>query len=473
VSTAWLTGRPADAPPKPRVVVVGAGIAGLAAAHALLVDGRVDVTVIEGAPRTGGKLVRGSVAGVTTDLGAESVLARRPEGIGLIAELGLDSVHPQTTSAAIWSRGTMRALPAGQVMGVPTSVRSLAASRVVSAPGVLRASADLALPRTPVDGDTSVAAYVGARLGREVVDRLVEPLLGGVYAGRADELSLRATLPQVAAVSGERSLMRALRAPKSVASGPVFAGLEGGVGRLAESLTEAIQNAGASVMLGSPARELEPTATGWRLVTGSAAAPSVTEADAVVLALPAAPASRLLATCVPVAARELAAIEYASMAVVSLAFSAGAFEKPLSGSGFLVPAVEGRLIKAVTFSSQKWGWYPAGVVLVRCSVGRYRDVADLLLSDDELVGRSVRELAAAVGVTGAPRDAVVTRWGGGLPQYAVGHLDRVERINDAIGRVDRLAACGAAYGGVGIPACIGSGQAAATQILRGLFPGGQ
>jgi protoporphyrinogen/coproporphyrinogen III oxidase len=227
------------------------------------------------------------------------------------------------------------------------------------------------------------------------------------------------------------------------------------------------------VMLGSPARELEPTATGWRLVTGSAAAPSVTEVDAVVLALPAAPASRLLATCVPVAARELAAIEYASMAVVSLAFSAGAFEKPLSGSGFLVPAVEGRLIKAVTFSSQKWGWYPAGVVLVRCSVGRYRDVADLQLSDDELVGRSARELAAAVGVTGAPRDAVVTRWGGGLPQYAVGHLDRVERINDAIGRVDRLAACGAAYGGVGIPACIGSGQAAATQILRGLFPGGQ
>ena len=192
-----------------------------------------------------------------------------------------------------------------------------------------------------------------------------------------------------------------------------------------------------------------------------------------VLALPAAPASRLLASCVPAAARELAAIEYASMAIVSLAFSASAFANPLTGSGFLVPAVDGRLIKAVTFSSQKWAWYPDDVVLVRCSVGRRGDVADLQRSDDELVAGAVRDLAAAVGVRGVPRDAVVTRWGGGLPQYAVGHLERVERIDAAVDAVDGLALCGAAYSGVGIPACIGSGQSAATRLLGGLFREGQ
>ena len=193
-------------------MVVGAGISGLAAARALVLDGRVRVTVLEGSPRTGGKLLRGEVAGIETDLGAEAVLARRPEGLALIESLGLDTVAPTTTQAAIWSRGQLRPLPAGHVMGVPVSVRSLAASGiVVRRVGVARAALDAVLPATAIGDDISVASYVGARLGHEVVDRLVEPLLGGVYAGRADELSLRATLPQVAAVADQRSLLRGLR----------------------------------------------------------------------------------------------------------------------------------------------------------------------------------------------------------------------------------------------------------------------
>ena len=460
---------------RPHVVVVGAGISGLAAARALLFDGRVQVSVLEGSPRTGGKLLRGEVAGVETDLGAEAVLARRPEGVALMALLGLDPIPPATTQAAIWTRGRLRRLPADHVMGVPVSVRSLAASRVVSRVGVARAALDVALPSTAIGDDISVASYVGARMGREVVDRLVEPLLGGVYAGRADELSLRATLPQVAAVASESSLFRALRSrPSQPQAGPAFAGLVGGVGQLAEALTVSIAAAGADVVLDTTVRELARLPVGWTLVTGSAANPKTVNADAVVLAIPATPASRLLAATAPWAARDLAAIDYASMAVVTLAFSASAFGKPLSGSGFLVPAVDGRLIKAATFSTEKWGWYDeADGVLVRCSIGRHGDVGDLQRSDDELVAGAIRDLAAAVGVRGLPRDAVVTRWGGGLPQYSVGHLDRVARIKAALAAVPGLAACGAAFDGVGIPACIGSGTAAATQVLAKLFGEGE
>jgi oxygen-dependent protoporphyrinogen oxidase len=456
---------------RPHVVVVGAGIAGLAAAHALTIDGRVRVTVLEGSPRTGGKLLRGEVAGVETDLGAEAVLARRPEGLALMAQLGLDTVSPTTTKAAIWTRGAMRPLPADHVMGVPASVRQLAASGVVSRVGVARAALDRVLPATNVGDDLSVSAFVGARLGHAVVDRLVEPLLGGVYAGRADELSLRATMPQIAAVSESRSLLAALQDRSSPpATGPVFAGLAGGVGRLAEALTASVVAAGGSLVLDAAVRSLERLPAGFRLVAGSAASPTTLEADAVVLALPATPASRLLAGSVPLAASELAAIEYASMAIVTLAFSASAFEKPLAGSGFLVPAVDGRLIKAATFSTAKWGWYEsANLVLVRCSIGRHGDVADLQRSDDELVAGSVRDLATAVGVRGVPRDAVVTRWGGGLPQYTVGHLDRVGKIKSALAAVPGVVACGAAFDGVGIPACIGSGSGAAAQILGQLF----
>jgi len=457
-----------------RVVVIGAGVAGLAAAHELAADPRVEVIVVEGSPRTGGKLLRGEVAGVRTDLGAESLLARRPEAIGLLDELGLgsDVVHPQTLTAAVWSRGALRPLPAGHVMGVPTNLRALASSGVVSKRAVARAALDEALPATRFDADISVGAFVGARMGRAVVDRLVEPLLGGVYAGRADELSLRATLPQVAAVADSRSLLKALNARSVVTatgSGPVFAGLPGGIGRLAETLTESLISRGVAVRLDSAVRGLARTSSGWRLVIGSAAAPVVLDADAVVIATPAAPAARLLTQLAPAAARELGAIDYASMAIVTMAFVRSAFEKPVSGSGFLVPAVERKLIKAATFSSVKWGWYTGDLVMVRTSIGRYRDVAELQRTDDELIAAAVRDLADATGVRGAPVDALVTRWGGALPQYAVGHLERVARIKALIDAVPLLAICGAAYDGVGIPACIGSGRVAATQVLREMF----
>jgi protoporphyrinogen/coproporphyrinogen III oxidase len=463
------TRRPALPPEPPRVVVVGAGIAGLAAGAAVRRERPdVEVVVLESSDRIGGKLRLAEVGGVTVDVGAEAMLARRPEAVGLAVASGLQEhiVHPETHTARIWSRGALRPMPRS-VLGVPADLRELASSGIVSAAGVARAALDTALPATEIgDGDVSVGRIVEERLGAEVLDRLVEPLLGGVYAGHAREISARAAAPQVVALlDRDRSLTRAAAATVSAArdAGPVFAGLVGGVGQLPAAVAH-----GLVVRTGTTVRGLARSATGgWNLVTGPAVAPEVVTADAVVVAAPAVACARLLADAVPDAALELARIEYASMAVVTLAFRASEFPD-VAGSGFLVPPVEGRQIKAATFSFAKWGWVrdaSADVVVVRTSIGRHREVAQLQLTDEELVARSVAELADAVAVTGRPVDWHVERWGGGLPQYAVGHLDRVRRIRAAVAAAPGLAVCGAAYDGVGIPACIASADLAAAQVV--------
>ena len=471
----------------PHVVIVGGGISGLAAAF-FLRDEAVRVTVLEGSPRLGGKLSVSEIAGVAVDEGAEALLVTRPEGTGLIAEAGLadQRVTPGTTSSAIWTRGALRPLPRRQFMGVPSDMAELAKSGVLSCEGVARAGQDLELPSTERDGDVPVARYVGARLGEEVVDRLVDPLLGGVYAGRSAELSFDATLPALAAASRRhRSLAEAAqsllpppapggqdgtRAPASV-----FTTLAGGLGTLPEFLAKA---SGAEVRTASMARELSRAESGWRLTLGSAAAPEGVDADAVILALPARPAGRLLAD-VPGASAAVAAlgeIGYASMAIVTLAYPRSAFPRPglsaLGWSGYLVPAVDGRAVKAATFSTVKWphlaGARVAGaepMEIVRCSVGRIGEEALLQRADEELAALAAAELAEATGVRGAPAASRVTRWGGALPQYTVGHLDRVARIRAAVAAQPGLAVCGAAYEGVGVPACVATARAAASQVL--------
>jgi len=482
--------QPTDA--RPDVVIVGGGIAGLAAAF-FLRDEPVRVTVLEGSSRLGGKLSVSDVEGVAVDEGAEALLVTRPEGTALIAELGLDGdrVQPGTTSSAIWTRGALRALPRRQFMGVPSDMAELAASGVLSSEGVARACQDLELPATARDGDVSVARYVGARLGAEVVDRLVDPLLGGVYAGRSDDLSFDATLPALAAASRRyRSLAEAARsllpaappggdqdgkpAAGTRAGGSVFTTLAGGLGTMPEFLAKA---SGAQVRTGTMVRELSRTDVGWRLTMGSAAAAGQVDADAVIIAVPARPAGRLLAG-VPgarAAVAALAEISYASMAIVTLAYPRSAFPEPglaaLGRSGYLVPAVDGRAVKAVTFSSVKWphlaglpGHGADPVEIVRCSVGRLGEEALLQRADEELAALAAAELAEATGVRGVPAATRVTRWGGALPQYSVGHLDRVARIRAAVASQPGLAVCGAAYDGVGIPACVGTARAAASQV---------
>jgi len=493
---------------RPHVVIVGGGIAGLAAAF-FLRDEPVRVTVLEGSPRLGGKLSVSEVAGVAVDEGAEALLVTRPEGTGLIAQVGLagDRVEPGTTSSAIWTLGALRPLPRRQFMGVPSDLAELARSGVVSGDGAARASQDLELPPTARDGDVPVADFVGARFGAEVVDRLVDPLLGGVYAGRSSDLSFDATMPALAAASRRyRSLAEAAgsllpppvpvpagdqdRAPAGTRSGgSVFTTLAGGLGLLPTFLAKA---SGAEVRTTAMARALSPAPTGpgarrgWRLTVGSAAAEEHIDADAVIIAVPARPASRLLAG-VPgasVAVTAFGEISYASMAIVTLAYPRSAFPgaglAALGWSGYLVPAVDGRAVKAVTFSTVKWPHLADATVsgagpleIVRCSVGRIGEEALLQRADEDLAAVAAAELEAATGVRGAPVAHRVTRWGGGLPQYTVGHLDRVARIRAAVAGQPGLAVCGAAYDGVGIPACIATARAAASQVMDFLRGGRQ
>lgn len=458
------------------IVVVGAGVAGLSAAWFLARDSRRDVrvTVLESSGVVGGKLRVAEVGGVAVDVGAESLLLRRPEGIALIDEMGLrdDLVDAATTTASIWSRGRMRAVPTGTVMGVPGDLRALAETGLLRPRELARLPMDAWLPRTAFGDDVSVGHYVTARLGRAVVDRLVEPLLGGVYAGRADHLSFVATLPQLADhARTQKSLLAAVAATRSATppTGPVFGSVRGGLGRLPQALAAAALSRGVSLHTGATVRELRRTPEGWTLAVGSARSPQVLPADAVVLAVPAPTAAKLLKHAVPAAASELDAIECASIGIVTLAFRRDGSAGLRRGSGFLVPPVDGRMIKAATFTSNKWPWYDetaADLTFARVSVGRFHEEGDLQRDDDDLVEAARADLGDAAGVQATPVDALVTRWGGALPQYLVGHPGRVERIRGAIGALPGLAVCGAAYDGVGVPACIASAGRAATELLE-------
>lgn len=456
-----------------RVAVVGGGIAGLTAAYEITAARPdVEVVVLEASDCVGGKVARAEVAGVMVDVGAEAMLNRRPEAVDMARRVGLDEalVHPQTTSSAVWTRGAVRALPP-TVMGVPSDPQALARSGVLSRRGALRARAEVALP-VPED-DVSVAGFLRPRVGGEVVDRLVEPLLGGVYAGHASTLSLRAAAPQIAQLAdrGGRVTRAAARTRHETAASatPVFAGLVGGVGRLTQAMADA---PGARIRVRATVRELRAGGDGrWSLLVGPTTEPERVEADAVVLAVPGPPAGRLLASAAPGAARVLRELEYASTAVVTLAVARGALGGGTGVSGFLVPPVDGRTIKAVTYSSRKWSWLERAIddlVVLRCSIGRAGDVALLQRDDDELVALAMDDLAEAVGLRGPLVDAHVQRWGGALPQYAVGHLDRMRTVHAAVAAVDGLEVCGAAYRGVGIPAVIETAQHAAARTLSHL-----
>jgi oxygen-dependent protoporphyrinogen oxidase len=423
-----------------RVAVVGGGITGLAAAYQATVDGH-DVTLYEAGDRLGGKILTTDFGGLPVEAGPDAFLARVPHAVDLCREVGLgdDLVAPAAGRAFVWTKGRLRPLPEGLVLGVPTNLVGLARSGILSPAGVLRAGLDVVLPRSRWSSDDpSVAEVIAARFGQEAADRLVEPLLGGIHAGRIDRLSLSSSAPQLAAAaSRSRSLLLGLRGTPASLDGPVFLTVAGGLCRLVDALADRL----GDVRLSTPVDTLP-------------------DADRVVLAVPAPAAAALLATTAPEAAADLGAIEHASVALVTLAYPATDLAD-LAGSGVLVPRVDGRLMTACSFGTNKWPqWSTPGRTVLRVSAGRAGDDRPLHMRDDELVAALHGELRAAVGVPGdGPLESRVTRWWNGFPQYAPGHAGRVARIGAAVAQADpRVRVAGAALHGVGIPACIASGR---------------
>jgi oxygen-dependent protoporphyrinogen oxidase len=456
----------------PRVAVVGGGIAGLAAALRLRdrLGAVAEITMIEQADRLGGKLRTGEFAGGYLEAGAESFLVRDPDGapsaaVTLAKRVGLDQAlrHPATGQAALAIGGALRPVPGGTLMGIPADLASLDG---VAEPAADR-DRDDGGPLLRTGEDLAVGALVRARLGGSVVDRLVDPLLGGVYAGRADDLSLAATVPALAEAAGREATLtgavRAALAGRAAHSGPVFATIDGGMSRLVDAVAGA---AGARIRLGLPVRELHRAGEGWRLVLGATRDPQVLDADAVVLAVPGRPAARLLAGVSPAAAAEVGVLDYASVALISLALPPVRLP---ALSGFLVPASEGFAVKALTIYTTKWAHLgrPDGQVLLRASLGRYGETEVLRRDDTDLTELVHAELGRLLGTPlPAPVASRVSRWGGALPQYRPGHLDRVARARYALATAPSLALAGAGLDGVGIPACVRSGEAAADQVAR-------
>ncbi len=485
---------------RPVVAVVGGGIAGLAAAWELTggVTGPGDeapsVVLFESSPRPGGKLATAELSGGTVDVGPDGVLGRRPEAVGLCREVGLgdDLVPVGAAGAAVWARGRRRPLPEGLLLGVPTRLVPTARSGILTVGGTLRLSLDLVAPRPDARGplgDRAIGPLVARKLGQQVVDRFVDPLVGGIHAGGVADASAAAVFPALLTVAqGRTSFMRSLGRVARHASGPdgepLFWALRRGFGSLVDRLADRLAERRVELCVSRAVETIARTGRGWALGIRGAGEAVV---DGVVLSTPAGPAAALLEPHDAEAAGILRTLDYASVAVVTLAYPAVALGDDLFGTGLLVPhgtplprgleveAAPGgkrRETFVVTACTYLWAKWPhlgrPAVRLVRASVGHAGDTRHREMSDDALVRRVVQELSVLVGATGEPSGAMVTRWDDALPQYRVHHLLRVSSVEAAVRRLGGVVVAGAAYHGVGVPACIGSGRAAAAALAAEL-----
>jgi oxygen-dependent protoporphyrinogen oxidase len=430
--------------------------------------------------RLGGKISGAKVGGIVVDTGPDALLVRSPAAAQLVCELGLEeSLRPPSgTGAYLWSRGRLRSLPPGSVFGVPDRLWPMLRSGLLGPLGFIRAGGDLVLPRREPATDLSVEELLRPRFGRQVFERLVEPLLGGVHAGRAGRLSARSAAPEVMALaSGHRSLYLALRERKQrtapgVTSGaagarPLLMSLDGGLTLLVCALADAVVAAGAVVRTGAAVRELR-SEEGRYLLAGTGFEPLVV--DDVVIATPAWVAAELLRPAVPDAARALADIEYVDVATLILGFERGDIPEGPRGTGFLVPPVEGRLLVGCTWLTEKWPHLLTEAssptpVLIRAMVGRDGDQAWSLLDDDELVAAVRAELAESMGLRAEPVAVHVRRIPAAMPQYTVGHADRLAAIDAALRAVPGIHLTGAGYRGVGLSGCIVQADQAASAVL--------
>lgn len=457
-------------PSRPHVAVIGGGVAGLVSARRLNQAG-MSVTVFEAGDRLGGQVHTVGFFGRRVDVGAESLHAVPPV-LALVEELGLDDqvISANQGVTWVWQAGRLRRLPPGVGLAGPTRLGPVLSSRVLSPLGLVRAALEPLVPRLPVGSDESVGSFVSGRFGREVTERLVDPLLGSLHAGDVDRLSLEAVAPQLGQMARQRrSLLLAHRARRH--GGPPAA-LNFAQG-LATFVSRLLADTDVEVHLDSPVTSVLPTGRGF-LISGREGTEPLA-VDAVVLAVPASIASRLLEKALPGPARYLAGVvaRSASVAAVIAAYDRDSVGRvpALTGKGLLVASASGGLVGAATFCGSKWPHLQhPDRFLVRLSVGRAGDTVLANLTDDEIVTRAYRELAAATGLASAPVDALVKRWPDALSQQEVGHVERVAQARAALDRhlpvgSRGLALAGAAYDGLGIAACLRSGETAAAAIV--------
>lgn len=432
-----------------RVAVVGGGMTGLCAAYEARLRGH-DVVVHEAGERPGGKLLTTPLAGRMVDEGADAFLARFPDAVELCRELGIEGelVSPASGVAYLYVDGALRPMPRGTVLGVPTDLSLADQSGILSRPVAHRPA-----PRPlAADEDPSVGSVVRAQFGDEVLERMVDPLIGGINAGDSDRLSIRAVAPQLAtAAERDRDLLAGLKAlhPASI-DGPPFYSPRGGMGALVDALLGALGALGVEVRTCSAVSDLEAL-----------------DADAILLATPGWVTAELVRQSAPGAAALLGAIRYASVAVVSIAVDRASVVHPLEGSGFLVPRSEGLLLTACSWATSKWSHLARddGLVVMRASAGRIGDTRAEDLNDTALVERLLRDLSTTMGTDLDPHEVRVSRWPRGFPQYEPGHLTRVEEIERSIANaLPRVRVAGAALRGLGVPACIRQGREAAASL---------
>jgi len=461
-------------PQRPHVAVIGGGISGLAAAFRLsTIAPGIAVTVVERDARLGGMIRTERVDGFVIEGGPDSFLAAKPRGVGLCQEVGigdrLRGPNPAQRRTYVLYSGRLHELPEGLTGLVPTRLRPMAMSDLLSPLGKARMALDYLLPPRRGDDDESLAVFIERRLGRQVYARLVEPLMAGIYAGDGRQLSLVATFPQLRRAEVEHGgLIKGVLAgrPPAPAHGrpSPFLAPRGGLGELVETLAARLRDAGATIRTGAGVTGLIRATgrPGFELLFGEQ---ELLHADAVVVATPAPAAARLLAVLAPAAATHLRAIPHVSTATVTLAYRLADVPQPLAGYGYVVPRVEGRPILASTWVSSKWpGRAPADHALIRLFMGRAGQEAIAAESDRVLTETSRRELGDVLNIGAEPRLVRIVRWPAAMPQYTGGHLERVAGIERAIAAIPGVALAGNAYRGVGLPDCIASGEAAAEWV---------
>jgi oxygen-dependent protoporphyrinogen oxidase len=453
-----------------RVVVVGAGVTGLATANRLVRDGAgaVDVTVLEASSRVGGLVRTTPFAGLpAVDEAADAFLARVPWARRLAEEVGLGErlTSPTGAHASVWHRG-LHPIPGDLMMGVPASTKAFATSGLFSLRGKLRAALEPLLPTT--DDRDSIGEYVRARFGDEVQDFLVDPLVGSIYAADTDRFSL-AAVPQIAALTAERSMLSAARRARARAAqeggvpGQVFATPTEGMGALVAALETSIVARGGRIVSDMRVETIERAGTSYVVHAGGRSF----DCDAVVLCSPARHTAELLRPLHRETADALSRWTHASVVLITFAIPRNQWPAHLDGSGYLVPKPDQRWVTAASFGSNKWShWRPAdGSMIVRVSLGR--DGLDVLdRDDDSLVNLALADMKLHLGRDFAPSHVRVSRWAESFPQYRPGHFVGVERIEHALStHAPGVVVAGASYRGIGIPACVQQAHAAAEKVL--------